>query len=116
MLKKIAFASYEGTAVDSHFGMADMFYIYEISGRNYSLIEKRRYSRGAHRCHDESNFEKAYEALKDCDAVFAAKIGQSAADFLIKKNLRVFQIEAQIEEILKEIIKDNKNVVNDCTS
>jgi predicted Fe-Mo cluster-binding NifX family protein len=107
MFKKIAFASYDGTAVDSHFGMADMFYIYEINGKNYSLAEKRRYSRSIERCHDESNFEKAYEALKDCDAVFAAKIGQGAADFLIKKNLRVFQIEANIEDILKEIIKDN---------
>jgi predicted Fe-Mo cluster-binding NifX family protein len=109
MFKKAAFASYDGITVDSHFGMADMFYIYEIDGQKYYLAEKRRYSRSTERCHDENNFEKAYAALKDCDAVFAAKIGQSAADFLIKKGLRVFQIESEIKEILEEIIKENKN-------
>jgi hypothetical protein len=76
MLKKTTFASCDGTSVVGRLDMSDMFYIYEIYGQNYYLAEKIRYSRSTERCHDESNLEKAYEVLKDCDSVFTAKIGQ----------------------------------------
>ncbi|MDR1196306.1 MAG: hypothetical protein LBL00_07520 [Endomicrobium sp.] len=107
MFKKVAFASLYGTEVDQHFGMADMFYIYEIDGAKAALLQKRRFERNAHRCHNDENFAKAYELLKDCDAVFTAKIGQSAADYLIKKNLRVFEINAKITQVLDSIIEEN---------
>ncbi|AKL98067.1 NifB/NifX family molybdenum-iron cluster-binding protein [Endomicrobium proavitum] len=107
-LKKIAFASTDGVYVDEHFGRADMFYIYDILPKP-SLTERRRFARSTERCHDESNFEKAYETLKDCEAVFASKVGQSAAEFLIKKNIRVFQVEEKIEDVLEAIIEENKN-------
>ncbi|MDR2427244.1 MAG: hypothetical protein LBD46_08740 [Endomicrobium sp.] len=108
MFKKVAFASLYGTEVDQHFGMADMFYIYEINGDNVVLSEKRRFERNAERCHNDENFAKVYELLKDCDAVFSAKIGQSAAEYMIKKNLRVFEINAKIIEVLDSIIEENK--------
>jgi predicted Fe-Mo cluster-binding NifX family protein len=108
MFKKAAFASLYGTEVDQHFVMAELFYIYEIDGDKALLSEKRRFERNDGRCHDDEFFEKAYELLKDCDAVFSAKIGQSAANYLIKKNLRVFEINAKITEVLDSIIKENK--------
>jgi predicted Fe-Mo cluster-binding NifX family protein len=109
MLKKVAFASTDGSYVDQHFGMSDMFYVFEISGRSCGAVEKRRHARNSHRCHNDESFEKVYELLKDCDAVFAMKIGQSAANYLIKKNLRVFEISAKIEEVIESIIEENKN-------
>jgi predicted Fe-Mo cluster-binding NifX family protein len=109
MLKKVAFASTDGAYVDQHLGMSDMFYICEIQGGSYGAFEKRRHARNSQRCHNNENFENIYELLKDCDAVFSMKIGQSAADYLIKKNLRVFEIHAKIEDILESIIEENKN-------
>jgi predicted Fe-Mo cluster-binding NifX family protein len=108
MLKKIAFASTDGIIIDQHFGMADMFYIYEIKDKIFSLIERRRFARSSQRCHNDENFEKAYQTLKDCDAVFSAKIGQSAANYLIKKNIRVFEINAKIEDVLNGVLEDNE--------
>ncbi|MDR3112242.1 MAG: hypothetical protein LBU55_03615 [Elusimicrobiota bacterium] len=111
MFKRVAFASFDGIVVDSHFGMADMFYIYDVIENQSVLFEKRRFARNDSRCHNDENFEKAYQLLRDCDAVFVEKIGQSAANFLIKKNLRVFEINAQIQEILTSIIEDNNSCV-----
>ncbi|MDR2191785.1 MAG: hypothetical protein LBO62_02740 [Endomicrobium sp.] len=108
MLKKIAFASNDGVVIDQHFGMADMFYIYELKDKAFSLIEKRRFARSSQRCHNDENFEKAYQTLKDCGAVFSAKIGQSAANYLIKKNIRVFEINAKIEDVLASVLETDK--------
>jgi len=108
MIKKAAFASTDGIVIDQHFGMSDMFYIYELRGGDFVLSEKRRFARDSGRCHNDEFFEKAYLALKDCDAVFSARIGQSAANYLIKKGMRVFELEAEIEEVLKQLTSDKE--------
>jgi predicted Fe-Mo cluster-binding NifX family protein len=108
MFKKIAFASFDGVFVDQHFGMADMFYIYDINGTESFLSDKRRVVRNDGKCHSDESFAKVYELLKDCDAVFVAKIGQSAANYLIRKNLRVFEISAEIKDVLETAIEENE--------
>ena len=69
-------ATREGQAVSEHFGHAKAFYIYDVTASCCEHLEKREVS---HYClggsSDQSALTGIFEAIKDCSAVFVAKIG-----------------------------------------
>lgn len=73
---RLAVASKEGMAISEHFGHAKSFRIYEVSPTDCHLLETREV---AHYCHgqtgDQSAMEGILETIKDCHAVFVARIG-----------------------------------------
>lgn len=80
---KLAVASQEGKAISEHFGHAKRFWIYEVSAEGCRLLEQREVE---HYCHGNTSNQSALsgimEAIKDCQAVFVAKIGDSPAEKL----------------------------------
>jgi len=73
---KLAVASKGGIAIDEHFGHAKQFGIYSVSPDNCDFLETREvahYCLGQHS--DESAMGGILEAIKDCHAVFVARIG-----------------------------------------
>lgn len=80
---KLAVASQEGKAISEHFGHAKRFWIYEVSAEGCCLLEQREVE---HYCHGNTSNQSALsgimEAIKDCQAVFVAKIGDSPAEKL----------------------------------
>jgi len=78
---KVAVASKEGLAISEHFGHAKQFRIYEATSENCKLLEIREvsnYCLGQHG--DQSALEGILEAIKDCHAVFVAKIGDGPTE------------------------------------
>lgn len=78
---KFAVASKEGMAISEHFGHAKQFRIYEASPGRCRLLEVREvsnYCLGQHG--DESAMAGILQAIKDCDAVFVAKIGDGPSE------------------------------------
>jgi nitrogen fixation protein NifX len=100
---RLAFAG-TGKYVDQHFGAARCFQVYDIGEGGYKYVETREID-------DErqgdcgGGFERLYEALKDCDMVFACQIGPSAAAFMTAKGKRVFEAVGAVEEIIAQIIE-----------
>lgn len=82
-LNRFAVATKEGLAISEHFGHAKKFLIYDVSDAGSQLIEHREVS---HYClggtSDRSAMPGILEAIKDCSAVFVAKIGDGPTEKL----------------------------------
>ncbi|SMF28355.1 Dinitrogenase iron-molybdenum cofactor [Alteromonadaceae bacterium Bs31] len=80
---KIGVATKDGVSVNLHFGHADTFWVYELSERSFSFMEKREVEKYCHGHIDTSGvLAKILETIKDCKAVFSAKIGAKPAEKL----------------------------------
>jgi len=96
---RIAVATKEGMAVSEHFGHAKKFSIYDVGQDSCQLVEQREVS---HYClggtSDRSAMPGILEAIKDCKAVFVAKIGDGPTE-----NLNARGIEAVSDYAWEEI-------------
>lgn len=77
---RVAVASSDGIVVNSHFGRARDFYIYEVSeNEDTVLLEKRELvpicEAGNH---DEERLQDNVKRLSDCDYVAVSRIGMGA--------------------------------------
>lgn len=80
---KLAVASKEGMAISEHFGHAKQFRIYQASPDSCHLQETREvahYCLGQHS--DQTAMIDILETIKDCHAVFVAKIGDGPTEKL----------------------------------
>lgn len=81
----IAVASKDGISINEHFGHAKQFWIYAVTADQCRLLEKREvdnYCLGHHS--SQSAMDKILETIKDCQAVFTAKIGDGPTDKLTR--------------------------------
>ena len=80
---RIAVATREGLAVSEHFGHAKVFHIYDVTPSACEPLEQRHVD---HYClggsSDQSALSGIFEAIKDCSAVFVAKIGDGPIEKL----------------------------------
>ena len=83
--QRYAVASKEGLAISEHFGHAKKFFVYEVDTAGCQLLESREvshYCLGGHS--DKSALSGIMETIKDCSAVFVAKIGDGPTEKLEK--------------------------------
>lgn len=103
---KIAFTSKDGVYINQHFGWCETFYIYDVDGENYSLVEEKDSS-----LKKDDEVEKLLyklEAIEDCDIIYTAQIGPKAANMVQAANiypLRASSEEDKIEDALKSLQK-----------
>ena len=80
---RLAVASKEGQAISEHFGHARRFAVYEVSPTDCRLLEEREVE---HYCLGNSASQSALagilETIRDCQAVFVAKIGDGPTEKL----------------------------------
>jgi len=103
MALRIAFASIDGSVIDQHFGSARYWQIYDLDEEAH-FVETRK---AAPRCqgHCEGGFDDLYKILADCDAIFALKIGEAAAAYMLAKGKRVFEGTGELEEIILQLLE-----------
>lgn len=101
MAFRVAAASSDGITIDLHFGQAHTFYIYELTDDSAQLLEKR--SMFLTEGHSEDKFQNLSGALKDCDALLVSQIGPSAAQYVLRTGLRVFEAPYPIELVLEKL-------------
>lgn len=82
-LLKLAVASKDGISINEHFGHAKAFHIYSVGKDQCLLLEQRQVE---HYCHGNQGSKSAMamilETIRDCHAVFIAKIGDGPTDKL----------------------------------
>jgi hypothetical protein len=88
---KIAVVSTDGVHVDEHFGKAKRFFIYSVSNENIQLEEERlSESLSEGDLNHEFKPDKFYRILgiiKDCQKVFAKRVGITPASQLIANGI-----------------------------
>ncbi len=107
---KLAVASKEGMAISEHFGHAKMFWIYLVTPNRCRLLEKRdveHYCLGQHS--SKSAMAKIQETIRDCHAVFVAKIGDGPIEKL--SSVGVKSVSQYAYEAIEESLLDYVNTV-----
>lgn len=85
---RVAVATKEGRAISEHFGHAKLFYIYDVQADQCQLLEQRQvahYCLGGHS--DKSALAGILETIRDCQAVFVAKIGDGPTEKLAARGI-----------------------------
>jgi nitrogen fixation protein NifX len=87
----IAVVSTDGKEVNEHFGKAERFLIYELTGSGPQLVEERKAGPlstddMAHDF-DSAKFDGIVRVLDDCRRVYAARIGGQPSSELIRAGL-----------------------------
>ena len=112
MAYRVAFASSDGKVVNQHFGKADKFHIVEIDGKEYKFIESRD---NIPSCsdfqHSEDSLLKAIDVIKDCKAIFVAKIGPGASAEVESKGIQAIEAPYFIEDVLDRLINSKVSII-----
>lgn len=108
MSVKVEIASTNGKVINEHFGRATKFHIFELDNSSFKFLE----SRTVQRCcnggeHENSAFEKVANILNDCKAIFVAKIGIGASNYMEGKGFIIFEAPYIIEDVLNKVLKEN---------
>lgn len=105
---RIAIATKEGLAISEHFGHARRFAIYDVSEGACRLVEQREVS---HYClggtSDKNALAGILETIKDCQAVFVARIGDGPVEKLQARGIEAVSDYAweEIEPSLLDYLK-----------
>ena len=121
MSYKIAIASSDGKKVDTHFGQAKGFYIYKVDDeKNFTLIENRDVIQisevekkeeshgcdgGGCGCGGGKESLGRVRTIDDCRCLLCARVGGGAKGQLQKKSISVFDLEGDIDTLVKKIIE-----------
>lgn len=105
MSYRVAFVSTDGKVVNTHFGKATKFHIVEVNDKDYKYIESRDNVPACSNFeHSEGSMQRAIDNIKDCKAVFAAKIGRGAAAALKENNIEPIEAPYFISDILEKLL------------
>lgn len=103
----VAIASSDGIVVNSHFGKASCFYIYEVSGNEeVRLVEKRTVTpicKGGE--HNDDRLEAHLTKFIDCKYVLVSRIGNGAATVAERMGITPMEIPGEIDESIHQLIK-----------
>ncbi len=111
---KIAVATSDGKTVDTHFGHAESFLIFEVDEEtgSYEDIEERTVTAGcaggncgAEQCNSPhaSPLDDVAASIKDVDYVLVAKIGPHAIRALARFDITAYDIVLPIAEAINKI-------------
>lgn len=115
MSYRVALASDDGINVNVHFGFARYYTVVDIDGDGYKEVERRivqseYFDRGCGECGGgnpaadvaiDQKFGAVINTLSDCKAIFASRFGRGAVSYLLRNNIRLFQVLGPIDEILR---------------
>jgi len=108
---RVAVASSDGKVVNTHFGRASSFLIFDqLYGESYELIEKREViplCRGHE--HREDDLQDLLDAISDCQGVLVSRIGVDADLALRCHGQEAYIITDYIPRALETLNQYRKN-------
>ena len=102
---RIAAASTDGKVINEHFGEASSFLIYDIDECGWNFIERREVKPLCGACEGrcDDSLSASVEALADCTAVVAEKIGPTGRRALALHDISFFEQPDDIENALTKL-------------
>ena len=104
---RIGVASSDGIVVNTHFGKARDFFIYEVAtDGSYELVEKRELEPICESAdHDEDRLSENLEKLSDCRFLLVARIGNRALYSAQSRGIYAFDVPGPIDESIVKLIR-----------
>ena len=101
---RVAVASTDGYTVDTHFGRAYDFYIYQYLVDEWIFVEKRTVTPVCQDGqHSVAAMQKNVEQFKDCQYVVASKIGTGAMSVLQSQGIVAMALPMDINDALEKV-------------
>lgn len=117
---RVAVATKGSQIIDTHFGHANGFDVYDIEGNDIRFVEHRQtkqYCHGESECHEEPG-TPLFERLSDCDEVLSVRIGitpwKSLEEYGIKPNVDLAYMH--VEQALGMIADEQMKRINDTSA
>ena len=106
---KIAFASKDNIHVNQHFGWCEKFYVYEVDGKGFSLVDEVDSSQKL----DEEVEKLTYkiECVEGCDIIYVSQIGPKAANMVQSAGIYPMRASSEDEKI-EDVIKSLQKMIN----
>lgn len=105
MSYRVAFASSDGKVANEHFGRAKKFHIVEINDEGYVFVESRDNIPVCNNFqHSEDDLINSINIIKDCKAVFVARIGKEAQKRVEQSGILAIEAPYFIEDIIQELL------------
>ncbi|MDR0875974.1 MAG: diguanylate cyclase [Clostridiales Family XIII bacterium] len=104
---RIALATTDKLTIHQHFGHAEGYEITDVDTDtgSFDFVEYREVVPPCKAGdHSDAVFDAVLEALSDCEAIAVGKIGPGAADYVLKKGMRIFEAPGVIEKIIETLI------------
>jgi nitrogenase molybdenum-iron protein alpha/beta subunit/MoaA/NifB/PqqE/SkfB family radical SAM enzyme len=109
--RRFAVATETGAIVDTHFGQASEFYIYESDEKNAKFVETRKvikYCNGP-QCEDkEDRWDSVIRAVSDCEAVLALRIGPTPEKRLKENGIGAIMTYERVETAVLQAAKEKR--------
>lgn len=107
---KVAFTSTTGEMIDQHFGMSDMFYIWEIGPEEAHFLETVQVEKTGD--DEEDKIASRVAVLTGCSIVYTMQIGGPAAAKVVANKIHPMKTgkETSVAEIvgkLQEVLSGN---------
>jgi predicted Fe-Mo cluster-binding NifX family protein len=105
----IAVASKDGKEINQHFGHAERFLIYDVTGANASLVDEKKVNRYC--TYDPEHplrthiLDEIATALNGCRAVVCSQIGQAPQEEMERLGIDAFTAEGPIKQTILELAK-----------
>lgn len=103
----IAVASSDGIVVNTHFGRAKDFYIYQVD--DFDEIHLREKREVAPVCeggnHNEERLKETLSKLSDCQYLLVSRIGDGAVTMAESMEIESYEIPGVITESVEQLIK-----------
>ncbi len=101
---RVAVASTDGYTVDTHFGRAYDFFIYQYLVDEWIFVEKRTVTPVCQDGqHSVAAMQKNVEQFKDCQYVVASKIGTGAMSVLQSQGIVAMALPMDINDALEKV-------------
>lgn len=107
---KIAVASTDGIVINSHFGRANKFYVYEVGDEDsINFVEIRKVvpvCAGGN--HDNHLLKKNIDKFNDCKYLIVSRVGEGPLALANSQGIEIHEIPGEIEESINQLIKYKK--------
>ena len=106
---RVALASTDGYEVNTHFGRAETFYIYQFFIDEWIFIEKRAVKPACQNGkHSIEEMQKNAALFADCKYVVASKIGAGALSALQSQGIIPMNLPGDVNDALEKIFSYNE--------
>ncbi len=110
--RRFAVATRTGAIVDTHFGQANEFYIYEGDEKNTKFIETRKvtkYCNGPQCENKEDRWQSVISAVSDCEAVLAMRIGPTPEKRLKENGIEAITTYERVETAVSQAAQKRRS-------
>lgn len=101
---RVAFASSDGYVIDTHFGRATSFYIYQYFDDEYVFVEKRELEPvclgGSH---STTKMRENVAQFQDCQYIVALRIGMGAIAIIQDSGITPMAIPGDITDVMEKL-------------